>query len=209
MKKTINTIFFGKDRFSGILALTIVALIALGCTCGKNFDLGNLDKPNNSASNSASNTASNTASNSASNTASTPRTTSDKADASTGKLPTDEQLQNLARTTILDFNDAIQKEDFTDFRETVSKPFQKQASAEKFKEGFKDFITARVNFREVQDLDATFSETPKVGRQSGYKTLEIKGVYDTSPRNTKFELQYIAEGSDWKLIMIRVSTKDE
>jgi len=56
MKHTIVAILFGKDtKFSGIIAFSVVAMIALGCTCGKNFDLANLGKTDNSSS-----TASNT-----------------------------------------------------------------------------------------------------------------------------------------------------
>lgn len=50
MKKLINEILFGTNaRVSGVIALAIVGLIALGCTCGKDFNVSNL--PSNSSSN--------------------------------------------------------------------------------------------------------------------------------------------------------------
>lgn len=204
MKKFTLELFFGKDnRISGLSALIIVGLIALGCTCNKDFNL----QSNTGASNS-SNPYSNTSGNSSTRTSSTPDSDVEEADASTGKVPSDAQLQQLVRETILDFNDAIQSEDFNEFHSKVSKPFQKEASPERFKEVFKDFMNNNIDFREISDLQAEFTTPPSVGREIGYKTLSINGSYPTTPRRTKFDLKYIPEGKEWKLISIRVSTKD-
>ncbi|HQU83626.1 MAG TPA: NTF2-like N-terminal transpeptidase domain-containing protein [Pyrinomonadaceae bacterium] len=201
MKNFALNLLFGKDnRVSGLIAFIIVGLIALGCTCNKDFKL------DTNSSNSS--TPSNTANTSTPKTSNTPDKSIADADASNGKVPSDDQLQKLARETILDFNDAIQKKDFADFHSHVSKPFQKEASPERFNEVFKDFIAGKVDFSEVEDLQATFTDTPSVEKQVGYKTLLLNGTYPTTPRTMKFELKYIPEGKEWKLISIRVSTKD-
>ncbi|MEO7672493.1 MAG: hypothetical protein ABIU09_00270 [Pyrinomonadaceae bacterium] len=199
MKKLAAELLFGKNAmFSGIIALSVVAAIALGCSCGKEF--GNLGKDDNST------TASNTTE--PSNTATTaPR--GEKADASTGKIPADDQLQDLARTTIMDFNDAIQSEDFTDFHRTVSKPFQKEASPARFKEVFQSFIDAGIDFKEVRSMTANFTTPTSIDKSRGAKTLNLKGNYATSPRRTNFDLKYVPEGSDWKLIYLEINTKDQ
>src|SRR5687768_16233424 len=45
MKTTISNLLLGKNNvISGLIALALVATIALGCTCGKNFDLANIAK---------------------------------------------------------------------------------------------------------------------------------------------------------------------
>ncbi|MCD9187613.1 MAG: hypothetical protein LUM44_14435 [Pyrinomonadaceae bacterium] len=202
MKKFALDLFFGRDnRISGLIAFTIIGLIVLGCTCNKDFKLDT-----NSTSNSG--TFANTSSSPSANTASTPKPDVEDADASTGKLPSDAQLQELARETVLDFNDAIQSEDFTAFHSKISKPFQKQASPERFKQVFAEFLNNNINFSEVDDLEAEFSPAPAVGKESGYKVLSLNGSYATTPRRTKFELKYIPEGKEWKLIFIRISTKD-
>lgn len=202
MKNVIHTIIFGKDKFSSLIALAVIMLIALGCTCGKDFDFSNLGK-NESNSRTAENTS---ADNSSSNTTPPTRTTA-KPDASTGQVPSDDQLQEMARETVLDFNDAIQSGDFTQFHANVSKPFQKEASPERFKEVFQAFIDAKPDFSEIRSQTADFTDTPVVEREIGYKTLKLNGTYPTTPRNTKFELKYIPEGKEWKLISIRISTK--
>lgn len=204
MKKFALDLFFGRDnRVSGLIAFTIIGLIALGCTCNKDFNLGT-----NNASNSNSATFANTSSSPTANTASTPKTDVPDADASTGKLPSDAQLQEMARETVLDFNDAIQSEDFTAFHSKISKPFQKQASPERFKQVFAEFLNNNIDFKEVEDLTAEFSPAPALGKESGYNVLSLNGSYATTPRRTKFELKYIPEGKEWKLIFIRISTKD-
>ncbi len=91
----------------------------------------------------------------------------------------------------------------------MSKPFQKQASPEKLKDVFKDFINAKLDFKEIRNLQAGFNPSPSVESSFGIKTLRLKGVFQTSPRKTNFDLKYIPEGEDWKLISIEINTKDQ
>lgn len=196
MKKLATTLLFGKDaQLSGLIALAIVGAIALGCSCNKELgDLGKTDTNSNSST--------------TSNTTAPPPPSVAKPDASTGEVPSDAQLQELTRTTILDFNSAIKSGDFNNFHRTVSKPFQKQASPEKMADAFKVFTDANIDFDEVSTLQATFSPPPSIQRTSGVKHLQLLGSYDTSPRRMKFDLKYIPEGKEWKLIAIEVNTKD-
>jgi len=194
MKKLAAKLLFGKNSmFSGIIALSIVGLIALGCTCGK--ELGNLGKDDDSTT--------------ASNTTEPSNAPVKKADASTGQVPSNDQLQDLAKTTILDFNDALQTEDFSDFHRNISKPFQKEASPERFKQVFKAFIDAGIDFKEVRSLSANFTTPAAIDKSVGGKRLKLKGNYATSPRRTNFDLQYIPEGDEWKLVHIEINTKDQ
>ncbi|NOT48018.1 MAG: hypothetical protein HOP17_09775 [Acidobacteria bacterium] len=195
MKKLATTVLFGKDgQLSGLIALAIVGAIALGCSCNKQFgDLGKTDSNSNSSP--------------TSNSTAPPPPSVSKPDASTGEVPSEAQLQEMTRTTILDFNAAIKSGDFTNFHRTVSKPFQKQASPEKMADAFKVFTEAKIDFDEVQTLPATYSPPASIQRASGVKHLQVLGYYETSPRTMKFDLKYIPEGKDWKLIAIEVNTK--
>lgn len=196
MKNTASELLWGKNTvLNGIIALSIIAVIALGCSCNKEF--GDLGKTDNSTT--ASNTTSTT------NTLNTPVT---KADASTGQVPTDDQIQEMAKTTVLDFNDAIQKEDFTVFHRNISKPFQKEASPERFKQVFKSFIDANIDFSEIRSKPAYLRPTT-VDKSRGTTTLNLKGSYATSPRPTNFYLKYIPEGKEWKLIALEIDTTDQ
>lgn len=196
MRKLATTLLFGKDaRLSGLIAFVIIGAIALGCTCNKFGDLGKTDNSNSSTT--------------PSNTTAPPPPSVPKPDASTGQVPSDAQLQEMTRTTILDFNDAIKSGDFSNFHRTVSKPFQKQASPEKMADAFKAFTEAKIDFSEVETLPATYSPPASIKRTSGVKHLQATGFYETTPRKMKFDLKYVPEGKDWKLIAIEVNTKDE
>lgn len=205
MKNLINKLLFGKDKFSGVLALVIVSLIALGCTCGKDFDLANIGKDETNTARTAAN--SDDSNEDATDASATPsKTSSTKADASTGEVPSEEQLQDLVKTTLLEFNAAVMSEDFTDFHSNICKPWQKQTSPESLKSVFQGFIDKNIVIGSISSLDAEFSPEPTVGREVGFKTLKLKGKYPTSPRVTKFELNYIPEGKEWKLSKIEIDT---
>ncbi|MGD9587896.1 MAG: hypothetical protein AB7Q37_07605 [Pyrinomonadaceae bacterium] len=197
MKRLILELINGKDgRVTGLVAMGLIGAVALGCTCNK--WAGDLGETNSSNSTTVSNTTK----------PADEIPTVSRPDASKGEVPTDPQSQMLARETILDFNDAIQSGDFSTFHGNVSKPFQRQASAEKMEDAFKAFIEAKPDFSDVKTMTATFSPSPSIQRQSGVRHLQIKGYYETSPRRMNFDLKYIPEGKDWKLISIEVNTRD-
>lgn len=200
MNKLIGKIINGKDnRLNGLIALGVVLSIALGCNCGKTFDLDNTSTTSNTTSDnpfSNGSTASNT---------STTRAGETKPNASKGAMPTDGEIQYLVRETMLGFNDALQQEDFTAFYSTISKQWQKQTSAASMKSSFQSFIDGQANFGEIRDMAATI-EDKKTRKQSGYNVFDVKGKYSTSPIATTFDLSYVAEGNEWKLFKIQVYT---
>jgi hypothetical protein len=205
MNKVISSIFFGRgNALSGAIAFGIVALIALGCTCGKNFDLSNLGKDNSNSTRSSSNIFDDKGKNTGDTKT---RSTGQKPDPQKDGLipPSDDQLQALVKETMLDFNDAVKEGNFDNFYSKISKVWQKQTSSDQIKNGFQEFIDGRANLDAIEDMDATFS-TRKVSTQSGYKVLDVAGEYATSPSPSTFDLEYIAEGHDWKLFKIQVYT---
>lgn len=200
MNQFIKLMITGRDtRINGLFALLFIAAVALGCTCGKDFGLSNTAANDERASNTSA-------------PVNLDRDDDldedvDDADATSGNIPSDAQLQKLTRKTLLDFYDAISSGDFTDFHDGISKPFQKSASPEKFKEVFAQFVTAKPDFSEVRTTDATFGGPATIGKDGGYRALKVVGKYDISPRPLNFDLKYIPEGKDWKLIYIQVDTK--
>lgn len=198
MKQFLKKVFLGKDTtINGLFALGFVAAVALGCTCAKNLDLGNIGKTDNT---------SRTSSNTSDKRSDSKSTSGSKPDASDGLIPPPvDQLQYLVRETMLDFNDAIAGEDFSDFHAKICKPWQKQVTPDGMKDMFRQFIDGKASFGEIRDMDASFS-LQKVKKDSQYKILEVTGEYPTTPNATTFELNYLAEGKDWRLSKIRVET---
>ncbi|HEX9959335.1 MAG TPA: hypothetical protein VGB00_00215 [Pyrinomonadaceae bacterium] len=133
-------------------------------------------------------------------------TSTKKVNAAKYEVPEDEQMQDMTRTALNDFNDAVQEGDFTDFHSTISKTWQKQTTPAKFNEVFSEFMTKKVNISGVNNRDADFSPAPSVEMDGGAKKLIAKGCYDVSPRPVGFTLKWIPEGKEWKLFGIEVDT---
>lgn len=199
MKNTLNQIIWGKDKkFNGFIAIVIVTLIVLGCNCNK---LNELAKKNDTPSNS-----SNTFTPTNTQPDSTPAPTYTKADASKKQIPSDAEMQDIVKTTLLDFNDALQSEDFTNFYSKISRVWQKQTNPDKMKQTFQNFIDGEADVSNISSMTATFTSQPQLVKKFGLDMLDVKGEYPTYPIKTTFELQYVPEGKDWKLGLIQVYT---
>ena len=197
MKKLVDEILFGKNSMvSGMLAVAIISAIGLGCFCNKDKLSG--------LTNSGSPTTSPTLADSPSPS---PTKSYTKADASKSEVPSNDEMQDIVKKTLLDFNDGLQKENFNDFYSTISERWQKETSPEKLKEGFQKFIDGNADLGPIRSLNANFTKGPEANKSLGTKTLEVNGEYATSPSPTKFELKYIAEKKEWKLASIQVITR--
>jgi hypothetical protein len=133
-------------------------------------------------------------------------TSTTKANAAKYEVPEDEEMQEMTRTALMDFNDAVQQGDFSDFHSTISKTWQKQTTPEKFNTAFSEFISKKVDISGVSSSDPQYSPAPSVQQDLGAKKLIAKGCYDTSPRPVGFTLKWIPEGKEWKLFGIEVDT---
>lgn len=188
-----NKKFEGLKRENNLfLVLGVLIVFALGCS----FDLGK-NAENTTAP-------ANTATTEKPNKAETEKPKSaTKADASKKEVPSDEEAQEMAKATLLEFNKAIEQEDFTDFHDSISKTWQKEITPQKFNEAFAEFIEKKIDISDIGSEDARFSPSPEVKKEQGFDMLTLEGEYPTSPKTT-FSLKYIPEGKEWKLSRIRV-----
>jgi hypothetical protein len=196
MKNIVREIFFGRNSMiGGVISLTIILGVGLGCFCNKD----KIDSLSNGPTPSGSPTPSPTP---------TPEPTKEykPADASKNEIPTAPEMQDIVKKTMLDFNDALQQEDFTDFHASVAKLWQKQTNPEKMKGNFQNFIDGEADFGNIRSMKATFTREGEITRALGVKTLETEGEYPTSPNATTFKLKYIAEKKEWKLVGLEVNT---
>jgi hypothetical protein len=194
MKNLINKMIFGKNANLSLLAvLGILIFIVLGCK-GLGRKEANVISTNSSPS--ATSTPA----------ASTPKPSFVKADASKAEMPSDDELQEIVKTTLLDFDSAVDDADFTDFYDNISRAWKKQTSPSELKTSFQGFIDKKISISKIKSMDAVFSPEPVIEKELGYKTLKLEGRYKTSPNSTKFLLHYIPDGKDWKLSRIEVDT---
>ena len=123
------------------------------------------------------------------------------------EVPSKEKLQTLVKTSLLEFGDAVQDEDFSDFHKKIAKVWRDTSTPEKFGEAFKVFTEKKeiYNFNKaVAPLDAEFSPEPKIETVQGLNALVVKGNYPTKPQKTFFEFKYVMDDGSWKLLGIDV-----
>ncbi|HUG90435.1 MAG TPA: hypothetical protein VML55_06360 [Planctomycetaceae bacterium] len=117
------------------------------------------------------------------------------------QVPPDAELRRLVTSTLLDFNAAIQAEDFTGFHESVSTAWQQQITPAQLLEAFQSLIDREVDLAAIEEVPAVFSEPPGFDENG---MLVVQGFYPTRPVRVAFELTYAYEHPEWKLFGINV-----
>ncbi len=135
------------------------------------------------------------------------KNTFDKADAKKGVMPSDGEMQEIVKESLTDFNDAVKQGDFADFHDKISATWKKQVTPEQFNTAFSEFIQKKLDISEIRSMEADFSPAPSIDKSQGVSILKVVGQYDTSPNPTRFDMKYVPDGSDWKLLSIRVDTR--
>ena len=128
------------------------------------------------------------------------------------EIPSNDKLQSLVKSTFLDFSDAVQSGDFTDFHKKVAKIWREDSSPEKMADAFNAFVEDKENYnfkKAVSPLDATFDPAPSIDKVSGLDALVVKGYYPTKPARANFDLKYTMDDGTWKLIGINLKTTKE
>lgn len=193
MKHSIWNLLFGKDNtLSGSIAISIIAFIALGCACGKNFDLGKMIENANSNAHSSNS-----------------RTSDDSSSTSgDGAMPSRELIDAMVAETTADFNFAITTNDFSDMYQKASPNFQATYTEEEFKNAFKDFVNKKKMIGPILSkavaMEPDYSPEPSIRTQSGQDILVVTGKYATKPLPLTFEYEYINRDGDWKLLKLVV-----
>lgn len=192
MKSLLTQLIYGKDtKLSGVIALALVAAVALGCTCGKNFDLANAgkdDSPGNTSN---------------------PSSDSPFGDKdSSGSVPSDSALQALVKETTADFAQAIDTGDFSEIYSKASTDFQNTYTQDQMKNVFKSFVDKKTlvlpSLNKASSTAAEFSPSPSIRTEQGLSILVVNGKFPTKPIPVKFEYEYVLRGGEWKMLKLVV-----
>ena len=190
MKNSFHQFIFGRGNLiSGLIALTIVLSVALGCTCGKSFDLGNLTKSDNSN-----------------------RTSDDPfKTGSDGDVPSDSVCQSLVKDTTRLFEQAVDSGDFSDLYDNSSTDFQNSYKLDEVATAFKTFTDNKSRvvpiLKKALDMDPEFSPSPSIRTEKGLKILVLNGKFDTKPTNVQFEYEFVSRGGNWKMLKLVIKIK--
>lgn len=125
------------------------------------------------------------------------------------EVPGNDKLQTLVKTTFLDFGDAVQAGDFTDFHKKIAKVWRDSSTPAEMKDSFRAFVENKENYnfkKAVSPMDATFEPAPVIDKVAGLDALIVKGYYPTKPERANFELKYTMDDGSWKLIGINIKT---
>ena len=117
-------------------------------------------------------------------------------------FPAGAELKKLTDESLLSFNAAVQKADFTDFYKSTAQLWQKQTTPEKLKEIFQGFIERKFDMEGViRKRVPTFEPAPAMDAD-GF--MVVNGSYDAEGDSVTFKLTYNNEAGTWKLAGIDV-----
>ncbi len=198
MKKLLENILIGSNgKASGLIALSILLLIVLGCNC-KNMDFGNSggndrdDRPAN-----------------------TTRTSNDTdpdtyrdPDGADGSLPSAAAIDSLIQDTMEDFTKAIDTGDFSEIYEKASPDFQTSYTEAEMKNAFKVFSDQRGRvvpiLKKTRGMKLETTKEPSVRTEKSLSILVVDGKFSTKPLPVRLENEYVFRGGEWKLLKLIV-----
>ncbi|MFN0139021.1 MAG: hypothetical protein ACKVQW_02900 [Pyrinomonadaceae bacterium] len=184
MKTVITEVVFGTNaKLSGVIALAVVLSVALGCNCGKDFDLANLAKNANTGGFSNSSN-----------------------DTSDGSVPSDAVVEGLIKETMREFADAVDTGDFNAIHDNASSDFQGTYTVDEMKTAFKSYTDKKKVIvpilNKIEATDAEFDSPPSIRTEKGLNILVAKGKFKTKPFQTRFDYEYVMRGGEWKLLKL-------
>ncbi|MEO7658796.1 MAG: hypothetical protein ABIV48_04195 [Pyrinomonadaceae bacterium] len=191
MKKFYNELVYGKNgTLSGLIALSIIGTIALGCSCGKLFDLAKTNQGDNAAN--ISRPADNTIG-----------ATGDES------LPSTEVVETLVKETISQFEDAVDSGDFSVIHEKASSDFQSTYTVDEMETAFKSYTDKKSVvvpiLKKVEKLDAEFSSPPNVRSEKNLNILVAAGKFPTKPFGLRFDFEYVMRDGEWKMLKLVIN----
>ena len=121
------------------------------------------------------------------------------------QIPSDKQSKTLILDSLLDFNQAVQAQNFDAFHAKISRAWQDQITSARLKEVFQQFIDKKLDISGIKTVDPVLSEPPQINSDG---LLVLQGYYPTHPLKVNFRLKYIYEHPEWKLFGIQVNVNE-
>ena len=102
----------------------------------------------------------------------------------------------LIKSILVSLNDAVASDNFTVFHAKISKPFRDQFPPDKLKTIFKDLVDKHAVFDAVVAKPIILDEDAKIDEKG---VLQLKGHFDTTPKQVKYQLGFFPSDGAWKL----------
>jgi opacity protein-like surface antigen len=121
-------------------------------------------------------------------------------------VPEEADIRSMTESSLISFGRAVKKKDFSGFYEDIAAIWQKQTTPEKLEESFKDFLGKGIDLPSVvKEMEPVFNHKAEIGSND---VLIVKGYYPTTPNRVIFQLKYLEEEGDWKLVGLDVNLKE-
>ena len=116
-------------------------------------------------------------------------------------VPAPRPLEALLKGSLMSLNDANLTGDYRVFHARLSEPFRRQVTPQQLKQSFREFHDKYVDIDIVCALVPVFDQPPHV---DGEGKLVVRGFFATEPTRVTFEMDFIPNDGEWKLIRINV-----
>jgi len=117
------------------------------------------------------------------------------------RLPRAKDLAALVTRSLLAFDNASKRRDFTDFHKTVSRPLAEKLGPADMLAAFAPYIEKNVDLAGIAAMTPVLNPPPAIDPRG---LLVTSGYYPTSPARVLFTLKYLRESTEWRLIAIDV-----
>ena len=119
------------------------------------------------------------------------------------QVPKEATLKEIARDTMLNFEQAVRDRDLRRFYDTMWTA-RTAISYWKFEAAFQDFLDDNVDLSGVQGVEPEFVDPPKLDRTSEGILLVVNGRFDAGGGQVPFTFRYKYEHPIWRLFNINV-----
>jgi hypothetical protein len=122
------------------------------------------------------------------------------------EIPEEANLKSMTENSLVSFGRAVKKKNFSGFYDEIASVWQNQTTPEKLEEGFRDFLDKKIDLPSaIKGMEPVFNHAAAIDSDG---VLVIKGYYPTKPNRVIFELKYLEEEGDWKLVGVDVNLKE-
>ncbi len=124
------------------------------------------------------------------------------------EVPEEADIRTMTEDSLRSFGQGLKDKDFSEFYDDIAAAWQKQTTAEKLMEAFSKFLDKDIDLPAIVDqLEPVFKPAPAITAIDSNDVLVIKGYYPTKPSQLNFQLKYLEEEGDWKLVGINIDIK--
>ena len=107
----------------------------------------------------------------------------------------------LVKSILVTLSDAVAADNFTVLHAKISKPFREQFPPEKLRAVFKDLIDKRAVFDAIVAKPIVPDGEAKIDENG---VLRLKGRFETTPKQVKYQLGFIPSDGLWKLSAVTI-----